>query len=132
PPSAAEHPHCAAVAAAIRPAKWSAAGSYRAGLAFGMLGHLLERIVHFPLFKNAKLFQREQRRFLLSDLLIGSPGAGETPAVDANANFEALAVVGALLVEQFIHRRRAERLLGVLLKHRLVVVLMRVGGNRLD
>src|SRR5688572_13000469 len=61
---------------------------FRAGLS-----DLFERFVDFLCLEHAELFQRQQRGFLLGHLLVRAPGAGEAPAVDADAHFETLAVV---------------------------------------
>ena len=55
-------------------------------------------------------------RPLLGLLLGAAPGAGVGVAADHRGDLEALAVVGALLVEQDVLRRRVELALGDLLQ----------------
>ena len=86
--------------------------------------------IHF--IEHAEFFERAQRRFLFGHLLVRPPRAGEAPAGDLDADLEALAVIRAFLVEQFIDGRGGEQALGVLLEHRLVVMLMIVAAQRVD
>ncbi len=65
---------------------------------------------------------------LLGLLLAPSPGAGELPACNRRGNLKALAVVGALFVQELIIRRRVPAALSVLLTFgKMAVVLALVG-----
>src|SRR5271166_5567658 len=70
---------------------------------------------------TTNLGQGVHGRALLRLFLVAAPGAGVSVAADDRGNLEALAVVGALLVEQDVLRRGVKLALGDLLKVRLEV-----------
>ena len=69
---------------------------------------------------------------LLGFLLVASPGRLIAAAADLGRDLEALAVVGALFVEQLIGRRGAVFALGHLLQQRLVVAAQFAGRGQFD
>jgi len=77
---------------------------------------LVQGVVDFLLTEHAQVFQRQQRRLLFGHLLVRAPGAAEPPAIDGHADLKALAMVGALLVQQLVDGTRVEDFLGVLLE----------------
>src|SRR5262249_43089518 len=78
------------------------------------------------------LRQRVHRGLLFRFFLVAAPGGGVVVAADDGGDLEALAVIGALLVQELVEGRLIELALGHLLKVRLVVARVSALGDFFD